>query len=237
MAEWKTRRFWREAGIAPVAGGFEVRLDGRPVRTPAKAPLVLPSAALAAAIATEWDAQSEAVKPQTMPLTRLANSAADTVAANHAAVAALVAAYGGTDLVCYRAEAPVALAERQAAGWDPLVDWAAATLGAPLRVGHGVVHIAQPEASLAALSRHVAALDHWDLTALHELVALSGSLVIGLAAIRTDRPRAALWAASRIDEDWQQDVWGYDEEAAEMAAFRAQGFHDAARFFDLRHLD
>ena len=235
MAEWKTRRFWREAGIVPVAGGFEVRLDGRTVRTPAKAPLVLPGAALASAIAAEWDAQAEAVKPLTMPLTRMANSAVDTVAVEHAAVAERVAAYGGTDLVCYRAEAPEGLVARQAAAWDPLVDWAAVALAAPLTIGTGVVHIPQPAASLDALGRVVAALDFWDLAALHELVALSGSLVIGLAAIRTDRPRPALWATSRVDEDWQQDLWGVDEEAAELAAVKAQAFLDAARFFDLRH--
>jgi chaperone required for assembly of F1-ATPase len=235
MAEWKMRRFWREAGVMSVAGGFEVRLDGRPVRTPAKAPLVVPGAALANAIAAEWDAQDEAVKPLTMPLTRLANSAVDTVAVEHAAVAERVAAYGGTDLVCYRAEAPDGLVARQAAAWDPLVDWAAVALAAPLTIGTGVVYIAQPDASLDALTRVVSALDFWDLAALHELVALSGSLVIGLAAIRTDRPREALWAASRVDEDWQQDLWGVDEEAAELAAVKARAFLDAARFFDLRH--
>lgn len=237
MSEWKTRRFWRETAVEPITGGFEVRLDGRPLRTPAKAPLILPSRALADAVAAEWEAQDKTVHPLTMPLTRLANSAVDTVAREHAAVAERVAAYGESDLVCYRAEEPVHLAERQAAGWDPLIDWAATALAAPLRIGPGVMFIAQPEASLAALSARVHGLDHWDLAALHELVALSGSLVIGLAAMATDRPREALWRLSRIDEDWQQELWGEDEEAAEAAALKAQAFLDAARFFDLRHRD
>ncbi|MCA8879535.1 MAG: ATPase [Rhodobacteraceae bacterium] len=237
MPEWKARRFWRESDVVATPGGFELRLDGRGLRTPAKAPLTLPSRALAEAIRAEWDAQAEKIDPRSMPLTRLANSAVDTVAVQQRAVAEVVAAYGESDLVCYRADAPDALAERQAKGWDPLVDWAATSLGAPLKIGTGVMFIRQSDAALAALASRVHALDPWDLAALHELVALSGSLVIGLAVIEAVQPHEALWRVSRIDEDWQQELWGVDEEAAAAAALKAEAFLDAARFHALRHGD
>ncbi len=132
-AGWTAKRFWQAATAEATEGGFTVRLDGRPVKTPAKAPLVLPTLALAQAIAAEWDAQTGTVRPATMPLTRAANSAIDKVAPMRAEVIAELAGYGGTDLLCYRAEGPEALVARQAAAWDPLLDWAATALRAPLR--------------------------------------------------------------------------------------------------------
>jgi len=235
MSEWKQRRFWDSAQPVAAPAGFGIALDGRAVKTPAKRPLVVPSRPLARAIADEWDAQDEVIDPNTMPLTRIANSAIDTVGPQHAAVAQIVAAYGESDLLCYRAEGPAALVARQAAGWDPLLDWARDRLGAPLTVGTGVMFVAQPAPSVAALSARVHALDAFDLAPAHDLVALSGSLVIGLAALAGLRPVDALWALSRIDEVWQAEQWGQDDDAAAVAALRAAAFADAARFHALRH--
>src|SRR5690606_37458663 len=123
--------------------GFEVALDERPLRTPGKQPLILPTSGLAEAVAAEWDEQADVIDPHTMPLTRAANSAIEKVAPQFADVAGMLAEYGGTDLLSYRAEQPVELARRQAEAWDPLVDWAATELRAPLRVTHGVIPIAQ----------------------------------------------------------------------------------------------
>jgi chaperone required for assembly of F1-ATPase len=233
MSDWKLKRFWTAAEAVAVDGLHEVRLDGRPIRTPGKAPLRVPTAALAGAMAAEWAAQGERVDPRTMPLTRTANSAIDTVVPHHAAVADLIAAYGETDLVCYRATGPEALVARQAAGWDPLVDWAAVELRAPLILTAGVIHVPQPEASIAALRAQVHALDAFRLAAFHDLVTLSGSLVIGLAAIRKLHTRDRLWSLSRIDEDWQAELWGHDDEAAALAAAKAGSFEEAGRFLDL----
>ena len=159
MSGWAPKRFWTSAEVAEAPGGFAVTLDGRQVKTPAKAPLVVPSRALAEAIAREWQAQDEKIDPATMPVTRGANAAIDKVRSQHAEVAALIADYGGTDLLCYRAEAPRELVARQSEHWDPLLDWAEAALGARLAVTQGVVPVAQPEAALAALGARVAAMD------------------------------------------------------------------------------
>lgn len=233
MSEWKARRFWREAAVRPVDGGFEVRLDARPLRSPAKAPMILPTRQLAEVVAGEWQAQADIVDPLSMPFTRLANSALDRVVPQRAAVADAVARYGESDLVCYRAESPQELVDRQAAGWDPLIDWAAGAFDARLRPVAGVMFVPQPPDAVANLRDRVHALGAWPLTALHELVALSGSLVIGLAATHTDRSRAGLWAASRIDETYQAELWGTDPEAAANAEARASAFSRAAAFHDL----
>lgn len=233
MSEWKQKRFWKAAGVAELDGGYGVTLDGRTLRSPAKAILSVPSRALADALAAEWDAQEDVVDPRSMPLTRTANSAIDKVRIQRAEVADILADYGGTDLLCYRAEGPEPLVARQAEVWDPLLDWAAQTLNAPLNVGAGVMHLAQPDASLKSLHERVHALDHWQLAAFHDLVALSGSLVIGFAACESPWSREDLWQASRLDELWQIEQWGPDEEAAEVAALKAAAFADAARFYDL----
>lgn len=235
MTEWAAKRFWDEVTVANEGTCHAVRLDGKPLRTPAKAALVLPSRALADAVAAEWEAQEDLIAPQTMPFTRTANSAIDNVALNHAEIAAMIAEYGETDLLCYRADGPAELIARQCADWDPLLDWAAEDLNAPLTTGTGVIHVAQPPESLAGLSAHVHALDPFRLAALHDLVALSGSLVIGLAVLARHRPPEALWDLSRIDETWQAEHWGEDEIAAADATIKRADFLHAAQV--LAHLE
>jgi chaperone required for assembly of F1-ATPase len=214
------RRFWRAATVRPAAGGFGVALDERTLRTPAKAPLVVPSRALAEAVAAEWDAL-EAIDPARVPLTRLANSAIDRVSARPGEVAEAVAAYGETDLICYRADEPAGLRERQAAAWDPWLEWAGRELAAPLVAVAGLMHHAQSAESVARLRAAVAGHGPFELTALHELVTLSGSLVLGLAVSRGALGGAEAWELSRIDEAWQIEHWGLDAEA-EAAAGRAR---------------
>lgn len=233
MSEWRPKRFWKATGTRAEAAGHGVVLDDRPLRTPARHPLVVPGRALAEAIAAEWDAQREHVAPETMPLTRMANSAIDKVSGQRAAVAEIVGEYGGTDLLAYRAETPAELVARQAERWDPLLVWAAEALAAPLSVTAGVMFHAQPEATLARLEAHVAAFDPFELTALHDLVALSGSLILGLAVAEGRLTAEEAWDLSRLDEEWQADLWGRDEEADAQTARRRNDFLDAARFLSL----
>lgn len=233
MTAWAARRFWTTATALRVVDGFTVQLDGRPVRTPQKAPLILPTLALAEAVAAEWQAQEGKVDPETMPCTRAANSAIDKVAPQHSEVAAMLAAYGGSDLLCYRAEGPPQLRSRQAERWDPLLDWARDALAAPLLATVGVMHVEQPAESLAALHRRVSNLSAFQLSAFHDLVAISGSLVLALAVTRRRLSVEAAWDLSRVDEDWQISLWGEDEEAADVAVRKRTAFLQADRFYGL----
>lgn len=233
MSGWKSKRFWAEATARPADGGWGVWLDARQVRTPAKAPLIVPTEPLVRAIAAEWQAQAGVIDPLSMPLTRAANAAIDKVTPQFAEVADLIAAYGASDLLCYRAEAPEALAERQAAAWEPILDWAETRFAAPLRRTRGVVPIVQPAESLAALSREVHAQSPFTLTALHEFVGISGSLILGLAVLHGRLSPEEAWTSSRIDEDWQAELWGADEEAQAAAAKKAADFKSAHNFLSL----
>lgn len=233
MSGWTAKRFWKAASAEPCDGGFTVRLDGRAVKTPAKAAFVVPSLAMAQAAAAEWDAQQGVIKPETMPVTRAANSAIDKLSVQFDEVVDLIAAYGASDLLCYRATGPDALVARQAAAWDPLLDWSAAELGATLAATAGVIHIDQPSASLARLHALTDALGRFRLAAFHDLVAISGSLILGFAVTRGRLSADEAFALSRIDEDWQAEIWGVDVEAAALEAARRQAFHEAARFYEL----
>ncbi len=233
MSAWSARRFWTTESVVPAPGGYTVHLDARPVRTPLKAPLVVPTLALAEAVAAEWKAQEGKVKPETMPFTRTANSAIDKVAPQQAEVVAMLAAYGASDLLCYRAEGPADLTARQALAWDPVLVWAAEALGAPLFVTAGVIPVDQPSESLARLHRQVGMLTPFQLAAFHDLVAISGSLILALAVMHGRLTAEAAWTLSRIDEDWQIALWGEDEEAADVAAQKRAAFLQADRFFRL----
>ena len=235
MSEWKAKRFWKEAAVVTTDDGFAIELDGRPVKTPAKRALVLPTAAYAEVVAAEWGAQVEEIKPETMPATKTANAALDKVSVQHAEVADLLAAYGDSDLLCYRADSPEALVARQAATWDPMLDWAADALGARLTPRSGIVHIAQDPVTLGVLSARTHALSTFELAAFHDLVSLSGSLILGFAATQEARPLDELWNISRLDELWQAEQWGKDDEAEALAARKKEGFVHAGRMFMLCH--
>jgi chaperone required for assembly of F1-ATPase len=223
------RRFWREAAAARRDGAWAVELDGRPVRTPGGAPFLAPTHALAEAAAAEWDAQGERPDPRAMPLTRAVNTALDRVGPQHAAVAETVAAYAGTDLLCYRAPHPDALIARQAEAWDPVLHWAETRWSVAFVRVEGVMHAPQPAATLAAFAEEVARRDAFALVALHDLTALSGSLLLGLAVSEGELAAEDAWARSRIDEDFQTEQWGEDAEAAAVAAAKRGEFLAAAR--------
>jgi chaperone required for assembly of F1-ATPase len=227
------RRFWKAASVRSEANGFGVSLDVRPLRTPAGLPLVVPTAPLAAAIAAEWDEIEKEILPERLPFTRAANVAIDRIAPRPGPVIDTIAEYGGADLLCYRAAEPEGLADRQAAGWDPWLQWSARELRAPLVAVTGVMPQRQPAPSLAALRAAVAAEDALHLTALHELVVLSGSLVLGLAVVRGALAGEEAWELSRIDESWQAEQWGLDAEAEAAAAVRRTDFLRARDLVDL----
>ena len=233
MSAWTAKRFWKTATASACEGGLTVTLDGKPVKTPAKSALIVPTLALAEAIALEWDAQVGVIKPDTMPVTRAANSALDKVAPQFAEVSALLAAYGETDLLCYRATDPQELIDRQAIGWDPLLDWARETFDAPLVVTAGIIPVDQPEPSTRALAHPLAAYGCFRRAALRDVIAVSGSLVLALAVAHGRLSPQEAWQLSRIDETWQNELWGIDEEAAELEAFKQEALFAAHRFFEL----
>ena len=227
------KRFYREARCAPAAGGYGVALDGKPVLTPAGRPLAVPGAALAEALAGEWAAQGERVEREAMPLTRLVCGALDLAPAARRSTVAAVARYAETDLVCYRAAAPPALAARQAAAWQPLVEWAAERYGARLAVTTGLRPIPQAPAALAALRAAVAAQDDLALAGLGFTTGALGSLVVALALLEGRLAAAAAADAALVDERYQMERWGADPELAERCRRLAGDVACADRLFRL----
>ncbi|OAN66933.1 ATP12 family chaperone protein [Sphingomonas sp. TDK1] len=223
------KRFWKTVAI--VDGGIE--LDGRPVRTPARTALALPTPQLAEAVAEEWRGVGEELDPRAMPLTGLANAAIDQIAPNPAPFAADLARYGESDLLCYRAELPEPLVERQAEQWDPLLDWARARYDVHFETTAGIMHRPQPAATIARLNEVVAALDPFRLAALNPLVTISGSLVAALALLEGAADRDTVWRAVQLDEDWQAEQWGEDELATRAREARRADFEAGARFLAL----
>ena len=227
------KKFYKAARAVADGDGFQIALDGRMARTPRKAPLRLPARALAEAIADEWQAQGGSVDPLTMPLTRLVNSCIDTVTTQREAVIQTISAYGGNDLVCYRADTPPELVAAQHAHWQPLVTWAERRHDAVLTVTSGITHVEQPAAALASLRAAVAAFDDYRLAALHDLTTITGSLVIGLAVADGEIEVDRAWVAAQVDEAHQAARWGEDKEAAARRDRLKAEFDQAKRFLDL----
>lgn len=223
------KRFWKDVAVTPEGG---IALDGWPVRTPGRLPLVVPFPALAEAIAEEWRAVGETIDPRAMPLTGLANAAIERIAPDAPAFAGGIAVYGGSDLLCYRAE-PGPLAQRQAALWDPVLDWARERYGVVFVVTDGVMPVEQPPLTLARLREAAVALSPWALAPLSPVVSLLGSLVLGLAVVERAVDADAAWSAAHVDEDWQAEQWGEDALAAETRAVREAEYRAAVRFLDL----
>lgn len=227
------KRFWTEAAAIAAGDGWTIVLDGRPLRTPARAELRLPTATLAHAIAAEWAAVEGEVRPGAMPLTGLANAAVDIVGADPAGFAASLAAYGESDVTCYRAERPQPLIARQVAAWEPALKAVEARHGLTFRRTAGIVHVAQPADTLARLDALFAGLSPWQLAPLQPLVALSGSAVLALALMDGALGAEAAFEAGHVDELWQAEHWGEDALALEARAGRWAQFAAAARFLAL----
>lgn len=224
------KRFYKTASASPVEGGHAILLDERPVKTPERAPLHVPAHPLAATIVAEWEAQTETINPATMPVTGLANATIDRVLPALGDFRGQIAAYGGSDLLCYRAEAPEALIALQAEQWEPLLDWARQRHGASFVVTSGIMPADQPPLTLATLRSAVEALDPWLLAGAMKLVSIGGSLVGVLALLDDAIDAEGLWSAVSLDERFQLDQWGKDEEAEErLEAARAE-FMDAADY-------
>ncbi len=203
------KRFYKAARVTG-DGPFGVALDGRPLRTPARALLAVPTAALAAGIAAEWQGQGDEILPRTMVLTGLANAAIDRVAADPAAFADGLAGFAANELLAYRADAPPALVARQAAEWDPWLAWARGRYDVDFRLVTGIIHAPQPPATLARIAAAYRALDAFRLAALHPVVTIAGSAVIGLAVVEGVMDADTAWAAGHLDELWQAEQWGKD---------------------------
>lgn len=220
------KRFWKDVTVT--ADG--IALDGKPIRTPERAALKVPSAALAEAIADEWRAVEGTIDPRAMPLTGLANAAIDRIAPDTASFAAGLAKYAESDLLCYRAAEPPELAQRQAALWNPALDWAEGRYGVQFELAQGVMHQPQPPATIARLSEAVAARDHFALAGLFPIVTVTGSVVLALALIEGAMDAEAVWTAARIDDDWQEQHWGVDDLAQRTTAAHRADFDAGARF-------
>lgn len=218
MARGGPKRFYKTVLVEAAAAEFRVCLDGRSVKTPGRSELLLPSHALAEAVAGEWAAQGESIDLGVMPLTVLAWAAVDRVRPDRERTVAETAAYGGHDLICYRADGPADLVTRQHAAWQPLLDWAAQALDAPLTVTTGIVSVPQSEAALAALRRAVADRNDFELVALGAAVKAAGSLVIGLALCAEHIDARAAFDAAQLDETYQTEKWGEVQEAVRRRA-------------------
>lgn len=227
------KRFYTGVSVEPGEGGFGVELDRRKVRTPGKAPLVVPTVKLADAVAEEWRNQGAFIDPVTMPLTRLVNTAIDGVAGRLAEVSGDAARYACSDLLCYRSESPQALVARQAAAWDPVIAKVEAVLGVEFVTTQGIMPAVQRPEVGERVARWFAERDAFAVAALHVITTISGSCILAIAHAEGHVDIATVWALSLIDEDYQMETWGRDEEALRARANRWREIEAASRLLAL----
>ncbi len=227
------KRFWKDVAAEREAGGWVIKLDDRPVRTPARETLVVPSQGLADAIAEEWRDVADDIDPRAMPLTGLANAAIDRIAPERQAFAGGLARYAEADLACYRSEWPPELVERQRRAWDPLLAWARRRYDVDFASTSGLMHVPQPQATVEQLAHAVGALGAFQLAGLSPLVTIGTSLVAALAVLEKAIPAEEGWLAVSVDERWQLEQWGADSEAEKALETRRRDYMGAARFLEL----
>jgi len=233
MVEWAVKRFWTTAEVEETEGGFSILLDIRLIKTPAKEQIIVPTRVLAEKIAEEWNAQGELVDPITMPYTRMTNSAIDKVRPQFDEVVESLASYAETDHLCYRAGGPDELVARQNLAWDPLLDWASKCLNARLNTGIGILYVNQSSKSLANLRDRISTMSPFGLTAVHDLITISGSFVAALAVIYGHKSAEDIWEICRIDEIWQIEEWGIDDLEEAASAQKRNDFLLAANYYSL----
>ena len=233
MSEWKQKRFWKNVRIVSSETGYFIKLDNKILKTPAKKQMKLPTEALAKKVASEWDEQVEEIDPTTMPFTKSSNAALDKVSEQFAEVSSLLVEYGDTDLLYYRADSPPELQKRQKAGWDPILKWAENTIKVQINYGTGIVYIPQNAKLFSETRRKINKLSIFQLTAFYDMVSITGSFILGLAIIKGRLSAEEAYQLSRIDEQWQLEQWGEDEEAQASSNLKNVAILHSEEFFAL----
>lgn len=229
----KPKRFYKEVSVKTEGGLFQVCLDERIIKTPMKSTLAVGSAALAEAIAEEWSSQGEEIDSEAMIFTKLANTAIDRVATRRDDILSELVSYGGNDLLCYRASEPASLVAKETEVWDPFLNWFKETYDIRLALAAGVIHVAQEAAELDKLSSLYEKQDEFALTALHNMTTMTGSALLPLALLLGDWGPDAIWKAAHVEEDFQIERWGEDEEAQKRRKKRHEEFLLTHRFYEL----
>ncbi len=233
MSEWKPKRFWKKVDVVSLEKNFCIKLDEKILKTPAKKEMLLPTKALAKKIALEWDKQVGEINPNSMPFTKSANAALDKVIEQFEEVSSLVSDYGDTDLLYYRADSPAELKIRQQSSWDPIIDWAEKNFQVKINCGTGILYIPQDRELVYKLSKEISELSSFQLTGLYDIVSITGSLILGLATINGRLSAKEAFNLSRIDELWQIEQWGVDEEAQVVSDLKYDSIMHAQEFFTL----
>ncbi len=227
------KRFYKAAEHVPVENCWEVRLDGKAAKTPGRAPLRLPTERAAHLVAAEFAAQGEHLDPAQMPITRFANTVIDGVATDPQVVLEDVLRYASSDLVCYRADSPEGLVQRQSEIWDPVLDWIRSETGARFFLAEGVMHVEQPKEAIALIGAYLGRrAEPFRLAAIHVMTTLMGSALLALMVEGRALSASEAWAAAHIDEDWNISQWGEDAEAAARRAYRWRDMQAAATLLD-----
>jgi len=233
MSEWKPKRFWKNVHVASLEAGYFIKLDEKILKTPAKKQMLLPTETLAKKVASEWDQQVEEIDPTTMPFTKSANAALDKVFEQSEEVISLLGEYGETDLLYYRADSPPELQKRQKLGWDPIIKWAENTFEVQINCGTGIVYIPQNERLISETRKKINTLSIFELAAFYDMVSITGSLILGLAIINGRLSAEEAYQLSRIDEQWQLEQWGEDEEAQVASNLKKIAILHSEEFFAL----
>jgi len=233
MSEWKIKRTWEIVAVQRSEVGFLVTLDDQPIITPAKNTLLLPSSSLANRVANEWKEQNNEIIPAEMPFTRLSNSAIDKVSSQFKEVADILSEFGETDLFYYRASSPAELVEKQKIAWDPFLDWVNTSMNVRINVSSGVMFIDQDDDEMVKLKAPIYNMTPFQLAGFHEIVTISGSLIGAYAFVEKAFTADQVWSASRIDEEWQIEQWGSDEEATATSGKKYNDFKIGCEFFQL----
>ncbi len=225
------KRFYKVAQAVETDAGFAVQLDGRTAKTSGRKQLVTPSKALAELVAEEFEAQKEFIDPFSMPVLRIVNPAIDSVSDLMGEVRADITNYAGTDLLCYRANEPEKLINRQNTVWNPIIARVEAEIDARFIVADGVMHVAQLQPTLNAFASRLETEtpDAFTLSATHVLTSLSGSALLALSVTARWHSAADAWSAAHLDEDWTIEFWGEDLEASVRRAKRWSEFEAAAK--------
>ena len=233
MSEWTKKRFWRVVSIKldDKLHGYKITLDEKILNTPCKRPIVMPTKKMADLVVSEWVSIKREINPEEMPYTRFVNSSIDKIEPQLNDIRKLLLEYGDCDLVCYRAESPQVLIDRQELAWGGIIEWAKKELNVHLKVFNGVIHSSQPIKSILELEKHIFELSVFQLCALHELVTISGSLILSLAVTKGFLSENTAWEASQVDEQWQTDQWGIDIDAQTVCEEKRASFFHAAQFF------
>ena len=229
----KKKKFWTAIKLKKKESKFGILLDNNLLKTPQKKDCLISNIRIAKDLFKEWSSIQDDINFHNMPVTQICFASLDRKRKEKIILLNKLTEYGMTDLLFYRDTSGTELERLQSKKWDKFLDWTQNELDLDFKIVNGIMPVEQPKENYNTFLNELEKLDCISLTALSDIVTLSGSLVIGLLLLKKKITSKQAWSLAKVDEEWQRSKWGTLPEQVEDDEYKKNNFFISCKLINL----